>query len=301
MRVLETISVDGNGKPETGGCVFVPTMGALHEGHAALIRHARRLAAANEGQSRPAVVVSVFVNPTQFNDPADLERYPRTLEADAALCERAGADVVFAPGVGTVYPGGVSREGSRVSLPAVATEPGLEDAHRPGHFAGVCAVVSRLFDLTGAARAVFGEKDWQQLQVVRAMTRMEGREVEIVASATVREADGLAMSSRNRFLSEAERRIAPVVHEVIRGAGMFEEPGAAEAFMRERLERSGFGVEYAVVRCAESLMPLGTGSQEPARALVAARLGSVRLIDNDAWRGGQTSDRSAELIGPGWA
>src|SRR5688572_25050071 len=178
--------------------VFVPTMGALHEGHASLVRIARRPAAACQ-----PVVVSIFVNPTQFGPNEDYTRYPRTLDADMALCKEAGADVIFAPAVEEMYPPG----GVRVpALPRVATEPGIEDAARPGHFEGVCQVVLRLFELVRPAAAVFGEKDWQQLQVVSAMTRAEGLPIRIVPGETVREADGLAMSSRNRFLTPDDRR-----------------------------------------------------------------------------------------------
>lgn len=250
--------------------VLVPTMGALHAGHASLV------AAARVARPGAAVVVTVFVNPTQFNEAADYQRYPKTLDADVALCEAAGAACVFAPRVEDVYPedahAGVPR------LPKVATEPGLEDAHRPGHFAGVCQVVKRLFEMTRPVAAVFGEKDWQQLQVVRAMTAELGLSVEIVSSTTVRDADGMAMSSRNRFLSEADRERGLALSRALRACQGAGTPVDAKRVMQREL--AGVEVEYAVVREAQTLMR-GEGAQ---RALVAARVGAVRLIDNTAWK-----------------
>lgn len=226
------------------------------------------------------MVVSVFVNPTQFNDAKDLERYPRTLETDIELCERMGAAAVFAPSVEAVYPPG----GGAVSppLPAVATQPGLEDAHRPGHFAGVCQVVKRLFELVRPSAAVFGEKDWQQLQVIRAMSQQERLGVEIVPVPTVREADGLAMSSRNVFLTKEDRARAKSLNAALREACEERSASTAESRMRAALRDAGVRVEYAVVRDSETLMPLENG-QASGRALIAARVGDVRLIDNAPW------------------
>lgn len=255
------------------GSVCVPTMGALHAGHAALIRHAVRVA-----RGRP-VVVTVFVNRTQFNEAEDFARYPRMPEADAEVCRVAGAAAVFAPPEEVVYPRGA--EIKAPPLPPVATEPGLEDAFRPGHFAGVCQVVKRLFELVRPSAAVFGEKDWQQLKVVEAMTAREGLGVEIIAHPTVREADGLAMSSRNRFLTEEERRRAAGISLALCEAGADEEPRRAEALMRGVLAEHGLAPEYAVVRDATTLT---LGVQGSMRALIAARLGAVRLIDNAPWR-----------------
>lgn len=252
------------------GCVLVPTMGALHAGHAALIAIGAALVRA---RGLAGCAVTIFVNPTQFNEPADFERYPRTLGADVRLCRDAGAACVFVPSVETVYPTGARTE---VQLPEVATRPGLEDAFRPGHFAGVCRVVSRLFELTRPTAAVFGAKDWQQLQVVRAM----GHGVEIVPGATVREADGLAMSSRNRFLRGDERGRAVAVWRALTQANAQRTAPDAEAAMMAALQQAGLEVEYAAVRDAETLGPVGA---QPARALIAARLGSVRLIDNAPW------------------
>ena len=224
MKVIH----DAGGLAEFHGGAFVPMMGALHEGHLRAECEGRWSLPGRVGGTpalRSAAVVSIFVNPTQFNDPKDLERYPRTLGADLDGCERAGADAVFVPSVETMYPPRVVIPTPR--LPAVATEPKLEDAHRPGHFAGVCQVVKRLFELVRPAAAVLGEKDWQQLQVITAMTAQEGMGIQIVPGRTVREPDGLAMSSRNRFLSAAERRSATALSAALAAAR--DEPNAAAA------------------------------------------------------------------------
>jgi pantoate--beta-alanine ligase len=271
VRVLE--------RPDPGfteGCVLVPTMGALHEGHAALIRQARGIADRRSSGCR--VVATIFVNPTQFNESSDFEKYPRTLEADLEACQAAGADAVFVPGPGVVYP--PDEPVPVPELPAVADGPGLEDAFRPGHFAGVCQVVSRLFDLTRPAAGVFGEKDWQQLQVIRAMTLAQGRAVEIVPGPTVREADGLAMSSRNRRLDPGSRAAASVIPQAIWQAVACDRPETAERVLVAKFDSAGIPPEYAVVRDAETLMaPRGRS----CRVLVAVRVGGIRLIDNALW------------------
>ncbi|MBL8758626.1 MAG: pantoate--beta-alanine ligase, partial [Phycisphaerae bacterium] len=228
---------------ERPGAALVPTMGALHAGHASLIRAAAELARARGGGLAGGAMVTIFVNPTQFNSAADLARYPRTLEADLEVCRQAGASAVFAPEPGTVYPGGAgggAGGGVRVpALPEVATRPGLEDGFRPGHFAGVCQVVLRLFEMTRPTVAVFGEKDWQQLQVVRAMTAQEGLGIEIVPGETVREADGLALSSRNRFLDAGARERALGLSRALRAAGREATATDAEAAMRAVLGAHG--------------------------------------------------------------
>lgn len=260
-----------------GPAVFVPTMGALHAGHARLIERAAKDSAALGLTG--GCIVSIFVNPTQFNDPADFARYPKTLEADLDLCRAAGCSMVYAPAVDDIYP--PDEEVPTPPLPEVATRPGLEDAHRPGHFAGVCRVVKRLFDLVRPAAAVFGEKDWQQLQVVRAMTQQHGLDIEIVGEPTVREADGLAMSSRNRFLSAEDRARALALSRALCAAAGEKQPPAAEAAMRRVLSEAGIIPEYAVVRDAATLGPPRGGGV--CRALIAARVGDVRLIDNAAF------------------
>lgn len=261
-----------------GRTVLVPTMGALHAGHAELIRLAREQA----GEAG-RVVVSIFVNPTQFNEATDFERYPRELEADCEKCRGLGVDVVFAPTPEVMYPPG--EEVPAGDLPAVATEPGLEDAHRPGHFAGVCQVVRRLFVLVEPAAAVFGEKDWQQLQTIRAMTEADGLGVEIVAAPTIREPDGLAMSSRNLLLSPEARDAAGATPRALEAAGGAASPVAAGVVMMGVLARAGLEAEYAVVRDAATLGEFREG--EPGRALIAVRVGDVRLIDNAPWPGAE--------------
>lgn len=274
MRLLRTQSdLDDFGPCE----VLVPTMGALHAGHASLVRHGADLA----GRVGGRCAVSVFVNPTQFNQRSDFDRYPRTLDADVAVCRAAGADAVFAPDPELVYP---PRAPVPIpTLPAVAVRPGLEDAFRPGHFAGVCQVVMRLFQLLRPGAAVFGEKDWQQLRVVSAMTREAGLTIEICPYPTQRDGDGLAMSSRNRFLSDVERAAALAIPRALRAGSERRDAAAAEAAMREVLGTAALRVEYAVCRDAETLGPLsGSG---PGRLLIAAWSGSTRLIDNAPWPG----------------
>lgn len=286
--------------------VLVPTMGALHAGHASLVRQGAALAAElnrglSAGASSAVCVATIFVNPTQFNDPGDLARYPRTLEADLRLCEASGAAAVWAPGVADVYPGGVSAPAAGgPALPAVASAPGLEDRHRPGHFAGVCRVVDRLFAVWRPRLAIFGEKDWQQLAVIRAMVDAArgadagaagSAQVRVVPGPTVREPDGLAMSSRNVFLSVEDRRRAGAIPRALQLAAREATVGAAEAAMRRELEAAGLRVEYAVVRDAATLMPAESASMErPMRSLIAVSVGGesagrkpVRLIDNAAW------------------
>ncbi len=281
MRILHTHVELIHWRQEAAGPItFVPTMGALHEGHAALVR--RGCGPGSGANAR--VIVSIFVNPTQFNDPKDLERYPRTLNADAALCEAAGAHAIYAPSVEDVYP--PASPPPVPPLPSVATQPGLEDARRPGHFAGVCQVVSRLFDLVDPDVAIFGEKDWQQLAVIRAMVAQQQRRVLIDAAPTIREADGLAMSSRNRFIPAERRSDAAAIFRALRAAGAQATPASAEAAMARELRTAGLEIEYAVVRDAASLLPITTArgsASAAARVLIAARLGPVRLIDNAPW------------------
>lgn len=281
MRIISTAQSVNDlthalGRASGLGGVLVPTMGALHTGHKALIEHGRDLARSR--RLAAGCIVSIFVNPTQFTDPADLARYPRTLDDDLAICEQAGASVVFVPDVETMYPPPPSEPVVAPPLPAVATEPGLEDAHRPGHFAGVCQVVLRLFRLIEPDAAVFGEKDWQQLQVIRAMVAEQRLPIDIVSHPTLRDTDGLAMSSRNRFLSPAERRAALAIPKALRDAQGKSSVADAEAAMHRVLADAGLSVDYAVVRDAASLGPVTRGA--PARLLIAARSGVTRLIDN---------------------
>lgn len=272
--------------------ILVPTMGALHDGHQSLVRQARSIAdlqmsgqgSPSHPATKPCVLVTIFVNPTQFGPSEDFARYPRTLEQDLRACEAAGADVVFAPPVEVVYPSDDPPRTPR--LPAVATTPGLEDAARPTHFAGVCQVVLRFFELVKPAAAVFGEKDWQQLQVVRAMVQQENLPIRIVPGQTVREPDGLAMSSRNRFLSTNDRKRAIAISHSLTLARAASHPDEAELIMAERLSFAAITPDYVVVRNAETLASRAQGEwdrSQAMRAVIAGRVGSVRLLDNAAW------------------
>lgn len=261
---------------------LVPTMGALHDGHASLIRKASEAAVA---AATPApCIVSIFVNPTQFNDPKDLARYPRTLDSDLAMCRAAGAAAVYAPTADEIYPQGQAIE--TPPLPPVAFLPSLEDGHRPGHFAGVAQVVLRLFRLIDPCAALFGEKDWQQLQLVTALAAAHHPSTAIIPCHTIREPDGLAMSSRNRFLSPSDRVRALSLSRALSVAQCEHSPDAAESAMRRVLEEGGAQTEYAVIRDARTLTrPREHDAPPPAwRALIAARVGSVRLIDNAPWQ-----------------
>lgn len=295
MHRTSTIVRDVESLAPFHGGAFVPTMGALHEGHASLLRRAASIAdeAAASAPSggppsrRPPVVLSIFVNPTQFAPGEDFARYPRTFEQDVAIAGAAGADVIFAPDVEVIYP--VNGRVATPPLPDVAIAPGLEDAVRPTHFAGVCQVVARLFDLVRPQWAIFGEKDYQQLRVIDALVEAESPRwgsLAIVPHPTIRDDDGLAMSSRNRYLALEQRNAALALSRALQSACAAQHPETAEAIMRRTLEHHGFEVDYAVVRDAMTLMPV-TSLDRPTRALIAARLGAVRLIDNRAmpvWR-----------------
>ena len=261
------------------GCVLVPTMGAMHAGHIALIELATSLASRQGG---PGCVVSIFVNPAQFNEQGDFDAYPRTLEADALACQKAGVAAVFAPSVKAVYPDSKLQEHL---LPQVATEPRLEDAFRPGHLRGVYQVVRRLFEMVKPSSAVFGEKDWQQLQLVRALVAAESMPIEVVPAQTVREADGLALSSRNVHLSPADRAKALSLSRAIRAARKVQDPDLAEKEMERVFREAGVKAEYAVVREDHTLLRRGPGydSNLQYRALAAASIGPTRLIDNASW------------------
>ncbi len=280
MRLAHTLA---DLEPVHAG-VLVPTMGALHEGHLALIRLAAQRAGAMS--PRRPVVVSVFVNPTQFDEPDDFERYPHDLDIDMRAAGAVGADCIFAPSVDVVYPPGDTIPAE--PIPAQAIDKGLEDAFREGHFLGVCQVVRRLFVLTRCAAAVFGEKDWQQLQVAQAMSVNEKLGVEIIAAPTFRESDGLAMSSRNVHLTPSERQRAASLSQALLAAGSMPTVGKAESAMKKIMAEAGVDVNYATVRDAATLEPLPremppSDLASPARALVAGRIGLVRLLDNMPW------------------
>lgn len=261
-------------------CVLVPTMGALHAGHESLMHLGRRVA---DDRGVP-LAASIFVNPAQFNDPADLERYPRPLVKDLDRLLSSGVEIVFAPPAAEVYPPHDPTAAPQPPLPPVASEPGLEDRYRLGHFAGVCRVVSRLFDLFAPEAAVFGEKDWQQLRVVAAMCAMQDRDIEIVPGPTVREPGGLAMSSRNEQLSSEGRERARAISRAIERCRAERDPVLAASLLAGTIESAGLSVEYAVVRDAATLrINAAAGGPGPWRALVAARLEGVRLLDNAQW------------------
>ena len=251
---------------------FVPTMGNLHAGHHSLLQLARTHA--------DRVVASVFVNPTQFGPGEDFARYPRTPDADAAGLERSGCDLLWQPSVDTMYPHGVDAA-VQVRVPGVTAV--LEGAHRPGHFDGVCTVVARLFNQVQPDVTVFGRKDYQQLAVIRYLVRDLAFPLAIVAGDTLREPDGLAMSSRNQYLSADERPRAAELQrtlQTMREAIIAGTPRPqVEADALARLQRHGFEVDYVVVRRPDLEMPVD-GEGGPRVALVAARLGRTRLIDN---------------------
>lgn len=277
MRVVTTKQELAAAMQATRASVLVPTMGALHAGHASLIQQGAEIAERRNYDG--GCVVTIFVNPTQFNEAADYQRYPKTLDADLAICAANGASCVIAPTPEMVYP---PDETTPVPpLPEQATKPRLEDRLRPGHFEGVCQVVLRLFQLTKPKAAVFGEKDWQQLQVVRAMTREQGLSIDIIPGATIREEGGLAMSSRNRFLTPDERTRALAISRSLRSAGAEPSPHAAEQRLATDLAAAGIVPDYAVIRDAETLLAPIAG--RPMRAIVAGRVGTVRLLDNAPW------------------
>lgn len=252
---------------------LVPTMGALHEGHVSLVTLARTKA--------QHVAASIFVNPTQFAPTEDFARYPRTFEADVEKLAHAGCDLVFAPSPQEMYPAGFA---TTISLDGPA-KAGLEDVVRPGHFAGVATVVAKLLIQAAPDVAIFGEKDYQQLAVITQMVRDLDLPVEIAGAPTMREADGLAMSSRNVYLSRAERTAAPALFATLKDCAAQISKGEAFAPVladgRARIERAGFALDYLELRDAVTLAPVVAPAGR-MRLLVAGRIGTTRLIDNIA-------------------
>jgi pantoate--beta-alanine ligase len=258
-------------RAEGGGIALVPTMGALHAGHMALVEEARRLAR--------HVVASIFVNPTQFGPNEDLSRYPRREAGDARMLDEAGVAILWAPDSETMYP-----NGPEVTVRAGSVGDQLDGAARPGHFDGVATVVARLLEQVEPDVAVFGEKDYQQLLVVRQMVSELKLPTEIVGIPTQRDADGLALSSRNIYLSDEERLAARALPRALGEATQAISEGAdiAEALLKARdaLARAGFvPIDYVELRDAETLAPV-EALERPARLLAAARIGETRLIDN---------------------
>ena len=260
------------GSRNRSGIGFVPTMGALHAGHRSLVERARRECA--------TVVVSVFVNPTQFNDKTDLKNYPRTPEADLRLLEEVGADYVFMPSVEEVYPEPDTRTFDFGMIDKV-----MEGATRPGHFNGVAQVVSRLFDLVKPAKAYFGEKDFQQIAVIREMVRQLRIPVEIIPCPIVRGEDGLALSSRNTLLDTDHRTAAPYIYKVLKAAvekSHQTTPDQLAAWVTAQVESNPLlKVIYFQVVDAATMQQVRTGEESPAiQGCIAVQAGDIRLIDN---------------------
>jgi len=253
---------------------LVPTMGALHDGHVSLVRLAKRRAT--------RVIVSIFVNPTQFAPTEDFSSYPRTWKEDIARLAAESVDVVWHPDVKVMYPDGFA---TRI-VPEGPATAGLEDRFRPHFFGGVATVVGKLFTQCRPDFAMFGEKDFQQLRVVSRMARDLDLGVKVIGSKTVRERDGLAMSSRNVYLSEDERRVAPELYRAMKETAALLRDGtglsAALSAGTEIIQRAGFALDYFEVRHAETLRPVTSIEDGPLRILVAAKIGTTRLIDNMA-------------------
>ena len=256
------------------GCV--PTMGALHKGHVSLIENARK--------DCDFIVATIFINPTQFGPNEDFTRYPRTLDADLELCREAGADLIFTPPVSAMY-----AESAQTIVRVTRMAQVLEGAHRPGHFDGVSTVVTKLFNVTEPDRAYFGQKDFQQQLIIRQMVLDLDEPVEIITCPTIREADGLAMSSRNRFLSVDERQQASQLFHTLKLAeslaaeSTLTPPEIAQQMTNHLKSVNGIDVQYAVIADSATLECLAERS-DFAVALVAAKVGSTRLIDNQILR-----------------
>ena len=260
------------GEFATSSVALVPTMGALHAGHLSLVRIARRHAA--------RVIVSIFVNPAQFAPHEDLATYPRSWAADTAGLANEGVDLIWAPSVDVMYPDGFA---TRV-VPDGPAKVGLEDAFRPHFFAGVATVVAKLFLQCRPDVAIFGEKDFQQLKVVTRLARDLDLRLKVIGAPIVREPDGLAMSSRNAYLTPAERAVAPVLHRTLKACARRISGGSPIAQIladgRKAITAAGFALDYLEARNADTLAPVRWRADGPIRLLVAARLGKTRLIDN---------------------
>lgn len=257
---------------------LVPTMGALHAGHASLVERSVK--------ENDITVVSVFLNPTQFDNPADLKRYPRSLDADCRLLESIGADYVFAPMVGDMYP---EPDNRHFEFPPVTTV--MEGAHRPGHFNGVCQVVSRLFYIVRPDKAYFGEKDWQQIAVVKALVKYLGLGVEIVDCPIIREKDGLAMSSRNNLLSQDERALAPKIYEALNSSLEYAKKHTVEETVEKVVSdlnsNEGLRVEYFSIVDGETLQEIKSWDDcQHVVGCITVYCGKtpIRLIDHIRYR-----------------
>jgi pantoate--beta-alanine ligase len=259
-------------RKKRGTIALIPTMGALHDGHFSLVQRARKQAG--------AVVVSIFVNPKQFAPTEDFGSYPRNFERDVAALSKLGVDLIWAPTGAVMYPEGFSTS----VAPGGPARAGLEDAFRPHFFGGVTTVVAKLFLQVAPDYAMFGQKDYQQLKVVTRMARDLDLPVRVIGCATMRENDGLALSSRNVYLSPAERQTAPVLYRVLKECAARIKAGEATAAVladgRAAVAQAGFTVDYLEARHAETLEPVAGLADGPIRLLVAAKLGKTRLIDN---------------------
>ena len=276
MKIITTISEMqslADGFRKQGKMIgFVPTMGFLHAGHMSLMQRAR--------QECDVVVASIFVNPTQFGPNEDLDRYPRDVEGDRKKCEFAGVDILFLPTVVEIYPDAPS-----VFVIVEGISEILEGAVRPGHFRGVATVVAKLFNIVKPHKAFFGQKDYQQCAVIRRMVKGLNMEVEVVVLPTVREPDGLAMSSRNSYLSADERLKAAVIHRALSAAEQLARTGTkAPEILKNRIqavlrEEKGVELDFIAIVDPESLVPLSSAKDSMA-VLIAVRIGNTRLIDN---------------------
>jgi len=273
MRLLKNLANLRQWRGQQQGSVaLVPTMGNLHEGHLTLVKRAQ--------QHADVVVVSIFVNPMQFGANEDLDSYPRTLEQDCRALEALGVNAVFTPQVEDMYPRGMDQQ-TRIEVPGISDI--LCGANRPGHFVGVATVVCKLFNMVQPQFAVFGEKDFQQLQVIRLMTQDLSLPIDIIGVPTARAETGLALSSRNVYLSESQRKQASVIYRTLAGIAEKIDAGtsveAARQWAVTELETAGFAIDYVEIRNANNLQPASATSGRLV-ALIAAKLGSTRLIDN---------------------
>ncbi len=273
IEQLEQLRIATQLAKQLGRVAFVPTMGNLHDGHLTLMREARKHA--------QTVICSIFVNPMQFGANEDLDKYPRTLDADIAALESAGVDLLYFPSVETMYPKPLSDQ-TKVEVPVISDL--YCGASRPGHFVGVATVVAKLFNMVQPDVALFGTKDFQQLAVIRRMVADLAMPIEIIGVPTVRDADGLAMSSRNQYLTTEQRAIAPMIYAELKQLAetLSQDLSQLEqqsADSQRRLAEAGFEPDYLHVLDAETLLPLTNQSQQGV-ILIAAKLGAARLIDN---------------------
>ena len=273
IEQLEQLRIATQLAKQLGRVAFVPTMGNLHEGHLTLMREARKHA--------QTVICSIFVNPMQFGANEDLNKYPRTLDADIAALESVGVDLLYFPSIDTMYPKPLSDQ-TKVEVPVISDL--YCGASRPGHFVGVATVVAKLFNMVQPDVALFGTKDFQQLAVIRRMVTDLAMPIEIIGVPTVRHADGLAMSSRNQYLTSEQRAIAPKIYAELKQLAetLSQDLSQLEqqsADSQRRLAEAGFEPDYLHVLDAETLLPL-TDQSEQGVILIAAKLGAARLIDN---------------------